>query len=173
MNTVKNQKILIDSCILIYCGSEKLSESFKQLLRLLTTNNNSLAISELCGFEVLKNCQNKQNIDYYFKLIDYLHNVKINKDILIRAARLYNLYSFKKEAREHMDKFDKEKSTGDLIIGSTAIQHNSLLLTSNLKDFPLPYWEIVAHDYMVYEHNSRFNVLNRYLLKFNSKKYSS
>ena len=166
MDKTKDQKILIDSCILVYSGTDKFSDETKKLLRLLADNKNKLAISELCGFEVLKNCQNKDNFKYYIKLIDYLDNIPINKDILINAASLHSLYG-KPSSNKEDGNFQKEKSTGDLIIGGTAAYYETLLLTANLNDFPLPYWEIVAHDFMMYEDNRRFKLINRYLLRFN------
>ena len=165
MNQIKNQKILIDSCILIYCGTDKYNgKGFKELLRLLVDQKNRLAISEICSFEVIKNCQKKENFPYFIKLIDYVHNIGINRYILMNSAILHSLYVENKNDKE------KEKFVGDLIIGGTAVYYDALLLTTNLNDFPEPYWEIITKDYVTYEDGRKTHALNRYLLKFDHKK---
>lgn len=161
----KNQKILIDSCILIYCGSD-LGQEFKKILRKLTDNNNTLAISEFSGFEVLKKIKNEKiknetTENYYLKLLNFLHNIQINRDILIEAARLFSKYNKKSPQDEQREK----RLAGDLIIGATAINNNALLLTVNQRDFPTPFWEIIDRDYILFDKEQKTQVLNVYLLK--------
>ncbi len=169
MNQTKNHKILIDSCILIYCGSDKYSERVRGFLHLLDNNKNKLAISEICGFEVLKNCLNKENIDYYLKLINYLDNIKIGRYALMNAAFLHGLYKKDTSNSDREEGAKKEKMAGDLIIGGTAIYDGALLLTANIDDFPMPYWKIFAHDHIVYKDGPKFKVLNVYLLEFDKE----
>jgi len=162
MEKIFNRKILIDSCVLIYCGHDKHSVFIENLLRQLTRNNNTLFISEMVGFEVLSECQNKKNATYYVELISKLRNVALNKKILMIGALLRKYYSQKKYGKEVC-------SVGDVLIGASAIQTGALLLTANRKDFPREFWNLIGKTHNIHEDENdseKMAVMNLHLLEF-------
>ena len=161
---VINSDILIDSCVLIYCGDNKHKDFSKKLLRLLANNGNKLAISEFSGFEVIKNYQNKDNFDYYLNLINFVENREVTRGILIIAATLHKHYNKRYNAHDN----EGCMQAGDLIIGATSAEKQTLLLTSDVEDFPEPSWKIIAQTYNVYNDGRKKKILNYYLLKFDA-----
>jgi len=161
MKTVKNKNILIDSCILLYCEAQIFKIEIRELLRILTNNGNKLGISEFSGFEVLKNANEKYK-EYFVKLLNYLQNIPVDKRVLINAIKIFKYYEHKK-----INDIKKAQS-GDLIISGTCLLlKEPLLLTTNIKDFHKPLWNIYKKTYIVYELENKFELLNIYLLKPN------
>jgi len=168
LETIQDQRILLDSNVLIYCGDSDLKVQARGILRSLADHGNSLAISDICVFEVLKNRLGDHAFDYYVNLLKYLDKVSIHRPALANAAKLGHLY--KEGRRESEDKTkqgSKGAHTGDLIIGGTAIFHESLILTCDKSEgFNWKHWEPIAQGHMLYEEGNAMNLINIYLIRY-------
>jgi predicted nucleic acid-binding protein len=169
MESVSNERILIDTNVLVYCWDKDFSDGAKKLLRTLKDHHNDLGVSIVSGFELLKNAHKKEAREYYLKLLNYIGTIDINPQISVNAAMLHHMY-----CRE----FSKNKVTPpcDLLIGGTCIYHTGvLLLTADKSDFHTNFWPIVAQTHIIYEtgndHEGRKkNLVNIYLRKFDYSK---
>ncbi|MBX4198630.1 hypothetical protein KW782_04890 [Candidatus Parcubacteria bacterium] len=161
MESVKNRRILIDTNILVYCGDKDWGQEAKKLLRVLKDNTNSLATSRLSSFELIKNAIDLKLREYYIKLINYIHQIEPEEQILMNGCVLYHQYfsKFPESARKI--------ESMDLAIGGTIIYHKeALLLTANRKHFPMPFWKIVAQSYLMCKKSEKYDLINVYLLEF-------
>ena len=146
---LRNKKIVLDSCILIYACDSETKESCISFLQQLLKNGNKITYSSFSAFEVIKNRQRRDNEKEYTNLLNNLYRIPIDSPVLSNGATLYFLYEesgrINKKKNLKKDLVDlKDKLTGDLIIGGTVISYeNHLLLTANKKDFPEPYWKSV------------------------------
>lgn len=136
------KKIVLDTCIILYCVDENTKESCSLLINQIEKNGNRICCSSLSGFELLKNRQEDTNENEYINFINKLPRIPVDTPTLANAATLYYLYRQTNRIQEKKDSFDpKDKLTGDLIIGGATISYeNHLLLTSNKRDFPDEYW---------------------------------
>lgn len=164
INNIKNKKILLDTNILINCGKDEYGDQFRKVLRILTDNNNSLAVSLISGFEIIKKFTNdKKVIDYYIKLLNFIPNIVISHRVLINAALLANtIYEPQK---------DDHKKDNDMIVGSTVLTEQAWLLTCDRGDFCKPYWLTEARKCVQWEDqkDDSQRVLNIFLLSPNLK----
>lgn len=167
-SAIKSEKILIDSCVLLYCGDSAIGDKTKPILRGLANSKNALAISTICLFEVLKHRLDSKNFDYYSLLLRYLHPIAVHTPALTNAAKLGQLYNDgKKETEDLRRAAEKSAHTGDLLIGGTAIYHKALVLTADKAEgFTWRFWEPVAHQCILFEHSNEMKVINLYLLRF-------
>lgn len=157
IETIKNKPIIIDSNILYYCGADVFKLEIRKILRILANNNNQLGISELSGFEVLKNSE-KKDLDYFYSLLDYIANIPINKQILANSVILHNAY--KKQGIEC-----KNISPCDFMIGGTALSiKDAILFTANRRHYPSKIWNIDARKYIVFEDFEQSKIINLYFL---------
>ena len=163
MEKIKNEIIIIDSNVLLYCELYKCKLEIRKLLRSLADNGNILSISEISGFEVLKNSDNK-NRDYFFQLLNYLKNIKVTKDTLWMAILLFEAY------RKNRGDFCQKVSSTDYMIGSTALIRKAFLLTANRKHFPKEIWSLVGREHFVYEVGEKHEILNLFLLRADDTK---
>lgn len=141
-----NIKIVLDSCILIYSVDQHTRESTNVILDKFKTNKNRLVYSSVSAFEVLKNRQEQENEAEYSALLNRHYRIPVDTPVLANASTLYFLYKQTnkiQQSKKDSFKLDpKDKLTGDLIVGGTAISYtNHWLLTSNKKDFPEEYWK--------------------------------
>lgn len=77
MDKIHNARILIDTNVPVYCWDKDFSKGAKKLLRTLKDNKNSLAISLVSCFELIKNAQDAKAREYYLDLINYLTHPSI------------------------------------------------------------------------------------------------
>lgn len=164
METISGKKILIDTNVLVYCGDKGYGADAKKLLRLLKDNNNKLATSEINCFELIKNAINEELCEYYFHLINYIDKIGIITEQLMNGCILYHNYhkSFSGNCK---------MGSMDLIVAGTIIhQKGSLLLTANRKDFPMPFWKLVAQTYIMRKKDEGDELINIYLLEFDYSK---
>lgn len=125
------QNILLDTNIIQYTGNAPTVNEFLSYLIELQGRNFGLAISDISVFEILRNTTIKQEQEI-FALLKIFYRYFLSAEVLIASSRLSTLY------REHCkgDNIDY----GDILIASTSILTNSLILTRNRKDFPWPFF---------------------------------
>ena len=162
MRELSSKKILLDTNILINCGREEFGLEFKKILRILADNKNSLAVSIISGFEILKKYRNDEKvINYYIKLLNYIQS--INPDITTM-----NIAGMMASELDNASGGDGSKKDNDFIIGATVVRHtDSLLMTCDRKDFSSPFWDIVVRECIAWEDRECRKIENVFLLKFN------
>jgi predicted nucleic acid-binding protein len=166
------KKIVLDTCIILYCIDENTKESCGSIIKKFKDNGNRVCCSALSGFEVLKNRQESDNQKEYVDFINQLPRIPVDTPTLANASTLYFLYKQTNRIQEKSDFYDrKDKLTGDLIIGGATLSHeNHFLLTSNKKDFPTEYWEVVSEFNLITKDG---NLIKVYLLNPDMKKIIS
>ena len=144
MNLNPINKIVLDTCIILYSVDDNTRDSCKSIISKFEENGNRICCSALSCFEVLKNRQDEVNEKDYVTFINKIPRIPVDTPTLANASTLYFLYKKTNRIQEKKETFDpKDKLTGDLIIGGSTLSHqNHLLLTSNKKDFPDEFWEI-------------------------------
>ena len=158
---VKNERILIDTNILVYCGDNDFGLQAKKLLRILKDNKNNLAVSHASCFELIKNAIDDKLREYYFSLLDYMDNLPITQEIVASSAFLYHTY-----LKSGMQSAKKIESFDLIISGTVTFHKGALLLTANRQDFPMPFWINVAQGYIMYKVGENYQLINIFLLKF-------
>lgn len=165
MDKIKNRKIIVDSCILIYYFEDLDKGETKRLINSFKRNNNTILMSAISVFEVFKNRQTSKEIKKYENLLNSVDDIPIDSPILMNAATLYYLYKKEKDDKNSIKEKNvdpKDRLTGDLIIGGTVLSYeNYLLLTANKKDFPDPFWDTIATTEI------GKNAIKVYLIQFN------
>lgn len=161
MEKIENEKILIDTNVLVYCGDKGWGEGAKKILRILKDNGNKLAIYEASCFELIKNAIDDTYRKYYFSLINYIDRKPIKREHLQNGAYLYHAYY------KYFNGNCKKIGSIDLMISGLVIyEKGALLLTSNRKDFPMPFWKLVKQCHILRKIGENDEILNVFLLKF-------
>lgn len=161
LSGIQNSSIIVDSCILLLCEGQPIKKEIRGILRNLVDHNNTLGISELSSFEVMKNSNVKYH-SYFTNLVNYINHIPINQNILGNALLLYLAYS------KHSSNNYKKISSVDYIIGGTVLyQKDSILLTRD-EHFLNPLWKTVSHFPIFYLLGNKYEVLNFYFLKPNT-----
>ncbi len=158
---ILSQRVVVDTNILVYCGNKDFGYQAKTLLRTLKNGSNDLGVSHASCFELIKNARDEKIRDYYFSLIEYIHNIPITQEIIKNSYVLYHTYL----DRNVQDA--KKIESFDLIISGTMIYHKgALLLTANRRDFPMPFWNNKAQGYFMYKDGESCKLINLFLLEF-------
>jgi|GEM_PF-5061746 len=154
ISSIKGERILVDSCVLIYSGDDLKKVQIGEIIKSLTANDNKLAISELSIFEVQKNVLNEGNRTNYNKVLLSFDTVPVHKRALMNAARL-------------SQKYGTPKDHGDHLIGGTAICHEALILSADQQHgFSRNHWVTVATEPLIYIDQGHTRVINIDLLKY-------
>ncbi len=125
--------VILDTCIIQHLGDKELAECIINDLKEAATAGYDIAISDFTFFELL----NGATVEKEQERINALAGISryyVKKDILIAAAHLGCLYQ--------QDGTDAD--TGDKIIGATSLIFNSIIYTTNGRDFPRPFFNEVA-----------------------------
>jgi len=128
--------LILDSNIIQYLMNPLLAEGILTCLKEAMGANYPLAISDFTFFELLNGVTPKKEAQMITEL-NYLVRIHVRKEILVGSAHLGCMYQD--------DKMDlKQIDTGDLIIAASSIITNSLIFTANIRDFPVPFFNIIA-----------------------------
>ena len=131
------QYVILDTCIIQYFGDKELAACILNDLREAQVAGYDFAISDFTFFELLDGAsleKEKQRIAALGGLSRYF----VKKDILIVAAHLGCLYQ---QDSAHAD-------IGDKIIAATSILFNSIIYTTNGRDYPRPFFNEIAKRYL-------------------------
>ncbi len=169
---IENKNIILDTNILINCGRDEFGVDFKKVLKGLTNRHNSIMVSVISGFEIVKQYREGPVSDYYLKLLNFLRNIPLDLDVLNRAGIIAN------EIYKNKGGDNKYKDDYDIIIGSTAIslKNDCLVLTCDRRGFfTAPFWEVVARECVYWEDKQTgiMKIENIFLLRHNSKKITN
>lgn len=134
-NNPVQSHILLDTCILQYLGNKDFGGELLAYLTSLVDQKHIFAISQISISELLANMnvtQEKEGIEKLNIFTQYL----VDSSTLHASARLSTVYKL-----ENIN--ENQISVGDKIIASTAILTDSMILTSNVNDFPRPFFRTV------------------------------
>ena len=134
--------IIIDTSIVENFTQKGLEDQILSALRDAVQNQYGLAISNITIFELLDTA----TVDNELKATNALMGLKrfyVNTRVLTAAARLGCLFG------EDKTPFVGANS-GDKIIGATSILTNSLIYTSNPRDFPTPFFRELVRTPLTY-----------------------
>lgn len=138
--------VILDTNILQNLNSEKLEvkSQFSKLLEDLAKNENSLAFSNYSLLELIEGL-NKEKEEKLLKEVLPFGRYIVNESTLLRASRINCLYK----------KSGNNIKLGDVLIAATAIQGGYFLVTTNGKDFPMPYFREYHREHVFYDGNGR------------------
>lgn len=159
---VKNKDILLDTNIIISCGDKSFGTEARNILKKLVDNKNSLAISEITPFEILRKDLDDNDENYYTKLISdkRINIIPLSTSVLINASILCREQHPKKET-------ENKNIICDMLIGGTVMSNKeALLLTSDRKDFNKPYWKIISEEKIIRKKQEGWELNNIFLLQF-------
>lgn len=163
------QDIILDTCILQYFGNKHLAYKLKIYLIGLIGRRFDLAISEVTIAELLCNLSKKKEEEGRNTLLLFKRYPVENK-VLVASAQLPSLFN-----QVQIDNFEKIKiqtdhiSLADRIIGATAVLTGSLILSTNIQDFPNPYFLPVEENQLIYKKKDKMSMLYLQLLSPNTK----
>lgn len=153
---IKNNKqyVVLDTCIIQYFGDSELANCILTDLKEAVKAGYDLAISDFTFFELLDGAsveKETQRID----ALNGLSRAYVKRNTLIAAAHLGCLYADDKASAD----------IGDKIIGATALLSNSIIYTANVRDYPLPFYNVLLKGYLIH-HKKGFEVtIPSYFLK--------
>ena len=126
----QNKRVLLDTCILQYLDKKGLRDDLFKVLDELERKKNILRVSDYTTFELFSGCYQeteKSLVPIWKKYKRYI----VNTRVLTQAAHFSTVLDSKKY---------NSPSAGDKIIGMTALLTNSLVLTSDSRGFPRPFF---------------------------------
>lgn len=130
---------LLDSCVIEYMVDPYLGETLTEQLKKWAGQTWSLSISNISYAELLDGAyKNKQKL--VNELLKKFTSFTISEKVASSCGVLGNIY------RTHNPQI-KNVCIGDRIIATTCLLYNLPLVTSNVKDFPFPFFtEITSKD---------------------------
>ena len=143
----QQQDIILDSNVIQYLGDSKISTELLKYLIELQSSNFILSISNISICELLSGTTKKQEAEG-IQILSIFKRYEINDSVLIGAAQLFTLYSNAKIPNDQV-------SVADRIISSTSIITGSLVLTSDVNDFPRPFFKEVAEKLIFYKYKNK------------------
>ena len=135
--------IILDTNIIIYASDEPTKRQFLNNITTLQEKDFDLGISQFTRFEILKKASPPQKQKEMIELLDKFKSFTVTDEVLIISGILNTFYKSENIQREIDD--------GDLIIATTAILNQSLILTTNRIDFPTVFFEEVTVNPILYQ----------------------
>lgn len=148
--------IILDSNIYAIYNRKPLVSKLFDELRHFIVKKYGIGISEISFCEILSGMTFEKE-GAALKNLNGMRSFPVTKDIFVTAAKLE--YFYKRERYEI--------ALVDRVIAATSFLTDSLILTSNIRDFPMPFFNVV--ETILLKHNSKRNpsFLYVYLLKPN------
>ncbi|MDP3982500.1 MAG: PIN domain-containing protein [bacterium] len=151
------QNIILDTNILQYSTSKGPKDQFIIYISELIERGFGLTISEITVYELLAGLSSEKE-KQAIQTLEAFGRYKVEVDVFIGAAQLSTLYSMDKSV------MDSGISTGDRIIAASAILTGSLILSSDVNDYPRPYFNEVEERLIYFKKKDRQHMISTYLL---------
>lgn len=146
-NNAVAQHIILDSNIIQNLTVQGLSSKILEVFKDATDKGYGLAISEVSLYELF----NEASTQKEKQIIESLENIQtftLQREILIAAGRLGSLYRDDGIPVTQIGICDK-------IIAATSILTNSLIYTTDVRDYPVPFFREVARVSIEYYKNRK------------------
>ena len=137
------QKILLDTNIISDLKDKNIQIPLTSYLLELVQRGFEFALSSVTMYELMRGLSIK-NEKKMFEFISPYFRYFITDEVLITSAQLDNLMKMENINVNSVDH-------GDKIISATAILTGSLILTANVRDFPLPFFHEVEYKPLFYQ----------------------
>lgn len=156
--------VLLDTNIISKLSSEKLGEMIYGYLNgFLKVNPDwSFAISDFTYFELLNGLSSDKENEVTAFLDSSFPFYAVDREILRKAAHLGSLY---KEHFAELGFSDGMPEHGDKIIAATAFKHSTLIFTTNIRDFPQPFFKEIARKLFEYDVRNRMVCVPTYFVE--------
>jgi len=148
--------LLIDTCIFDHIANSELSVQIFAIAGDAINKGYALSLSLFSIFEMV-NTSTVENELKAMAAIQGMKRFKINQSVLLAAGRLGEFY--KREGS------DKEPEDGDKIIAATAVIYNCVIFTTNGRDFPQPFFNVIAKPILTYTSKGKEIMLPAYLIE--------
>lgn len=173
MNIKKNNEvetkaleIILDTNILQYLSNKELKQDLQQFLNDFIEKGYTLAISEISIFELLRNLS-KSKEEVAVNQLNIFEKYQVTSTTLTVASQLSTIYSQNNISPQQI-------SIPDLVIAATAVLTNTMILTSDINDFPRPFFSEILEMQIFYKKKSKtklqvFQLLSPNLAVINAK----
>lgn len=132
---------LLDTCVIVKLRGKKVREAVEKVLKTVLAKTN-LYISEMSCYEFLRTAKNYEDYLAKHSFMTKWPHIKVDHDVLKIATLYYNLLSqFKKSGEKEQAIAMSRFSDADIIVGATAIQYDSYIVTTNGSDYPRPIFD--------------------------------
>jgi predicted nucleic acid-binding protein len=135
-STPPKRSVILDSNVIQNYCNKAISPNLFEVFQKVVDLGYSLAISEFTYYELLNEATISKEKELIGKL-NGLNTYRVTSEVLIAAAHIGSLY---KDDGVQLNQI----SSGDKIIAATAILTNSLIYTTNARDFPIPFFKEVV-----------------------------
>jgi len=138
--TTAVQKIILDTNIIYLSANKSSAPGVLNYLQEFLSKGFGLAISDITGYEALRGV-NSNKLKERSDLLSIFTNYELDKGVLASAARLDDIYlkaGIQPKQIEVCDKF----------IAATCILTGNYVLTTNPRDFPLPFFREIERKYI-------------------------
>ncbi len=139
--------IILDTCIFQHFANESLAVQMLGILQDAKTKGYGLALSQYSLIELVDNAS-IENESKRMAAIKGIKHFKVKQSVLLIAGHLGCLY--KEDGMEEK----QQPERGDKIIGATAFLYESLIYTTNGRDYPQPFFKEIARQTFLYKTDS-------------------
>jgi hypothetical protein len=158
--------ILLDTCIFGHWDNVELSKQIFSLMEESVGMGYGLCLSNYTIFELLDTATYEEEVKA-MNTITGLKQFKMNQSVLIAAGHLGWLYK-----EDGLDN-GKQPESGDKIIGATSVLNNTLIFTTNGRDFPIPFFKVISTPLLRYTKSKKNVYIPSYFLEPNIEVISS
>jgi predicted nucleic acid-binding protein len=164
-STTETHYLILDTNVFQHFSNPDIAIHITKHLKEAIEAGYTIALSEFSFFELVDGATPKIEEERLNTTVG-VKCFEATKDVLMIAAHLGCMYQ---------DDGHTVKDIGDKIIGSTALMTDSLIYTFNGRDFPTPFFAIVATRYAEYTNKGVPTILAAHFIKpepdFISKRY--
>lgn len=139
--------IILDTCIIQHFANTELAICMLNILREVVSYGYGIAISDFTFFEMLNGATVAREIER-LRVISGIKRYYVKKQVLIAAGHLGYLYQADGIQPSQIE-------SGDKIIAATALLTGSVIYTTNIRDFPLPFFKELDRPKLEYSKNGR------------------
>ncbi|MEK9201313.1 MAG: PIN domain-containing protein [Patescibacteria group bacterium] len=151
--------LLIDTCVIQYVATKDVDLAVNEYLLEIKSRGFDFVISDISTYESLQGVS-AQKENELLSLLNSLDRYPIDANTLIAAAQIKTLYDLEKVPQNQI-------SDGDKIIAATSILTGAPIVTSDLNDFPRPYFVELERKNIIYKHKNVDRMIPIYILSPN------
>jgi len=147
VTSLPTQNVILDTNIISYAANKASLIEFSTYVSELALRGFGLAISDISIYELLRGAA-KQKEGELIRLLALFTRYDLSSNVMVASAQLDSIMKMEQITVEGIDH-------GDKFIAATAILTNSLIMTANYRDFPLPFFQEVERRLLTYMEKGR------------------